>query len=59
MPEEGLNKKGNDIKLAVYAMELMFNLPHIEIYAIITGDADFLPLVRKLKNYGNSVIVII
>ncbi|HNV05168.1 MAG TPA: NYN domain-containing protein [Petrotogaceae bacterium] len=59
MPEDGFsNKKGNDIKLAVDTIESMFMFPHIESYVLVTGDADFLPLVRKLKTYGKSVIVI-
>lgn len=59
MPEDGFgNKKGNDIKLAVDAMETMFSLTHIENFVLVTGDADFVPLVKKLRTYGKSVTVI-
>ncbi|MDN5341675.1 MAG: hypothetical protein PWP28_550 [Oceanotoga sp.] len=59
MPEDGFgNKKGNDIKLAVDAIETMFSLPHIETFVLVTGDADFVPLVKKLRTYGKTVYVI-
>ena len=58
-PEDGFaNKKGNDIKLAVDAIETMFSLPHIEIFILVTGDADFVPLIKKLRTYGKDVVVI-
>jgi len=59
MPEDGLgNKKGNDIKLAVDAIETMFSLQHISSFVLVTGDADFVPLVKKLRMYGKTVFVI-
>lgn len=59
MPEDGFeNKKGNDIKLAIDAIETMFSLPHIDVFVLVTGDADFVPLVKKLRIYGKEVIVV-
>ncbi|WP_175418295.1 NYN domain-containing protein [Marinitoga sp. 1138] len=59
MPEDGFeNKKGNDIKLAIDAIETMFSLPHIDMFVLVTGDADFVPLVKKLRIYGKEVIVV-
>lgn len=59
MPEDGFgNKKGNDIKLAVDAMETMFSLPHVGVFVLVTGDADFVPLVKKFRTYGKSVVII-
>ncbi|WP_165973973.1 NYN domain-containing protein [Marinitoga lauensis] len=59
MPEDGFeNKKGNDIKLAIDAIETMFSLPHIDGFVLVTGDADFVPLVKKLRIYGKEVIVV-
>lgn len=50
--------KGNDIAITVDAMEIIFTRPNINVIVLITGDADFVPLVLKLKEYGKYVIII-
>lgn len=46
-----------DVHLAMEAMELIYN-PNIDIIAIMTRNADFLPLINKTKENGKETIVI-
>src|SRR5579885_748628 len=56
-PAYGSNKKNaTDIRLAIDAMELVFNRPEIGTYILLSGDSDFSSLVMKLKEYGKYVI---
>lgn len=52
------DKQGNDITITVDAMEVVFTRPNINIFVFVTGDADFIPLVLKLKEYGKFVVII-
>jgi len=51
-------EEGNDVDvaLAVEAMEAILT-KEIQIIALATRDADFLPLIQKAKEYGKKVIV--
>ncbi|HSU93504.1 MAG TPA: NYN domain-containing protein, partial [Gemmatimonadaceae bacterium] len=56
-PAYGSSKKNaTDIRLAIDAMELVFNRPEIGTYILLSGDSDFSSLVMKLKEYGKYVI---
>lgn len=57
-PANTSGKNGADIRLVVEAMELALTRPHIDTFAIVSGDSDFLPLVGKLQELGKRVIVI-
>lgn len=46
-----------DVYVAVAAMEAVFNV-NIDILAIATRDADFLPLFQRAKEMGKEVILI-
>lgn len=46
-----------DVHLAMEAMELIYN-PNIDVIAIMTRNADFLPLINKTKENGKETIVI-
>ncbi|MDI9615572.1 TIGR00288 family NYN domain-containing protein [Methanothermobacter sp.] len=46
-----------DVYMAVEAMELIYN-PNIDIIALMTRDADFLPIINKAKENGKDTIVI-
>lgn len=46
-----------DVHLAMEAMELIHN-PNIDILALMTRNADFLPLLNKTKENGKETIVI-
>ena len=51
-------KNGADIALSIDAVELVFTQQHIDAFCILSGDSDFLPLVRKLKKHNKKVYVI-
>ncbi|MCE5213994.1 MAG: TIGR00288 family NYN domain-containing protein [Methanobacterium sp.] len=46
-----------DVHLAMEAMELIYN-PNIDVIALMTRNADFLPLLNKTKENGKETIVI-
>src|SRR5947209_13338681 len=51
-------KKGAGINLALDALEMAFTHTHVNAFAIVSGDSDFIPLVNKLKEYGKTVFVL-
>src|SRR4026208_437565 len=56
-PAYGSSKKNaTDIRLAVYAIEIVFTRPEIGACILLSGDSDFASLVTKLKEYGKYVI---
>jgi uncharacterized protein (TIGR00288 family) len=52
------DKNAADINLALDALEIAFSLDHINAFAIVSGDSDFIPLVNKLRQYGKTVFVL-
>ncbi len=52
------DKNGADINLALDALEMAFTRHHINAYAIVGGDSDFMALVEKLKQYDKQVFVV-
>src|SRR5450432_4710884 len=52
------DKNGGDINLALDALEMAFTHDHINAFAIISGDSDFMALVNKLKQYDKTVFVV-
>lgn len=46
-----------DVHMAVEAMELIYN-DNIDVIAIMTRDADFLPIINKAKENGKETIVV-
>ncbi len=49
-------KNSADIKMVVDAMELSFTKPHIDAFALVSGDSDFSPLVSKLRENGKHTV---
>jgi uncharacterized LabA/DUF88 family protein len=49
-------KNSADIQLVVDALDLCYTRPHISAFAILSGDSDFSPLVRKLRQNNKLVI---
>ncbi len=49
-------KNSADIRMVVDAIDLCYAKQHIDIFALITGDSDFSPLVSKLKENDKRVI---
>jgi uncharacterized protein (TIGR00288 family) len=52
------DKNGADINLALDALEMAFTHDHINAYAIVSGDSDFIALVNKLKQYDKRIYVV-
>jgi uncharacterized protein (TIGR00288 family) len=49
-------KNSADIHMVVDALDLCYAKQHIDIFALLTGDSDFSPLVAKLKENDKRVI---
>ena len=49
-------KNSADIHMVVDAMDLCSSKSHIDLFALITGDSDFSPLVSKLKENDKRVV---
>jgi uncharacterized protein (TIGR00288 family) len=57
MPGSKLTGKNSaDIKMVVDALELSYTKPHIDAFALISGDSDFSPLVSKLRENNKRTI---
>jgi uncharacterized protein (TIGR00288 family) len=49
-------KNSADIRMVVDALDLCYSKQHIDIFALISGDSDFSPLVSKLKENNKRVL---
>jgi len=49
-------KNSADIHMVVDALDLCYAKEHIDIFALLSGDSDFSPLVSKLKENNKRVI---
>ncbi len=58
IPSPRGDKNGADINLALDALEMAFTHSHVNAFAIVSGDSDFIPLVNKLKEFGKTVYVL-
>lgn len=58
IPSPRGDKNGADINLALDALEMAFTHTHVNAFAIVSGDSDFVPLVNKLKEYGKTVFIV-
>lgn len=47
-----------DVSMAVDATEAIFN-PGVQVLALVTRDADFLPVIVKAKRMGKETIVVL
>jgi len=57
IPHSGASGKNSaDIRMVVDAIDLCYSKPHIDTFALLTGDSDFSPLVSKLKENDKRVI---
>lgn len=57
IPQSKMSGKNSaDIRMVVDAMDLCYAKQHIDIFALISGDSDFSPLVSKLKENNRRVI---
>jgi uncharacterized protein (TIGR00288 family) len=57
IPQTGVSGKNSaDIHMVVDAMDLAYSKDHISVFALLSGDSDFSPLVYKLKECDKRVI---
>ncbi|TBW10578.1 NYN domain-containing protein [Azotobacter chroococcum subsp. isscasi] len=49
-------KNSSDIQLTIDVIDYAHNLPGIQWFVLATGDSDFSPLFRKLREMGKEVI---
>lgn len=57
IPQSKLSGKNSaDIRMVVDALDLCHAKDHIDIFALVSGDSDFSPLVAKLKENNKRVI---
>ncbi len=54
----GSNKNNADIRIAVDALEIVYQNPLIDIFVILSGDSDFAPMVSRLRENGKYVITV-
>lgn len=53
-----LIKNSADIRIVLDAFEIAMSQAHIDTFCLVSGDSDFLPLIKKLQYLGKTVIVI-
>lgn len=57
IPQSKMSGKNSaDIRMVVDALDLCYSKAHIDIFALVSGDSDFSPLVSKLKENNKRVI---
>jgi uncharacterized protein (TIGR00288 family) len=57
IPQNKISGKNSaDIHMVVDALDLAYAKEHIDIFALVSGDSDFSPLVNKLKENNKRVI---
>lgn len=57
VPQSKLSGKNSaDIRMVVDGLDLCYSKQHIDVFALISGDSDFSPLVSKLKENNKRVI---
>jgi uncharacterized protein (TIGR00288 family) len=57
IPQSKMSGKNSaDIHMVVDALDLCYSKGHIDIFALLSGDSDFSPLVSKLKENNKRVI---
>ena len=57
IPQSKMSGKNSaDIRMVVDAIDLCYAKQHIDVFALISGDSDFSPLVSKLKENNKRVI---
>jgi len=57
IPQSRMSGKNSaDIHMVVDALDLCYAKEHIDIFALLSGDSDFSPLVSKLKENNKRVV---
>ncbi|OJF77230.1 MAG: hypothetical protein BKP49_03610 [Treponema sp. CETP13] len=58
IPHQKKVKDSADMSLVAHGVELIFQYPHIEQFVLISGDADFRPLLQSLRKYGKQTLIV-
>ena len=58
VPYNKKQKNSADMALSTHAVELIYMYPHIRKLILVTGDADFRPLLQSLRKHGIETIII-
>ena len=58
VPYNKKQKNSADMALSTHAVELIYQYPHIKKMILVTGDADFRPLLQSLRKHGIETIII-
>jgi uncharacterized protein (TIGR00288 family) len=57
IPQSKMSGKNSaDIRMVVDALDICYSKSHIDMFALLSGDSDFSPLVSKLKENNKRVI---
>ncbi len=51
-------KNSADIRIVIDALDIAFSQAHIDAFCLVSGDSDFLPLIKRLQMMGKQVMVI-
>lgn len=51
-------KNSADVSLVAYGTELLILYPHVKVFVLVTGDADFRPLLVTVRRRGASSVVV-
>jgi uncharacterized protein (TIGR00288 family) len=54
----GNPNKNTDIHMAFDGQEILYTRPDISTYILVSGDSDFAPLARAIRQKGKSLIVV-
>ncbi|HZK19456.1 MAG TPA: NYN domain-containing protein [Treponemataceae bacterium] len=57
-PHQKKVKDSSDMSLVAHGVELIFQYPHIEQFVLVSGDADFRPLLQSLRKYGKHTLIV-
>lgn len=49
-------KNAVDVKMAVDAVETVWTLPHVQTFVIVSGDRDFIHVLKSLRRHGKTVV---
>ena len=49
-------KNAVDVKMAVDAVEILWTLPHVDTFIIVSGDRDFIHVLKTLRRYGKRIV---
>lgn len=53
---QGARKNATDMQMTADAIEAIWTLPHVTTFVIVSGDRDFLSVVKTLHRYGKMIV---